>query len=87
MRREKMMVALLLLLGVTSLDAGHFCWKIKESDMRHYCEAVAEGKKSCWKIKNSDEKNYCEAIAEGKKSCWRIADPDKKNLCEALTSR
>jgi len=77
----------LLATAATTLTAGRYCWKIQEDDLRHYCEAVAEGKKSCWKIKNADEKHYCEAVAEGKRSCWKIANSDKKNLCEALTNR
>jgi len=84
----KLSMVLFLLFGTTAtVSAGHYCWKIKEDDLRHYCEAKAEGKKSCWKIKNSDEKHFCEAVAEGKRSCWKIADSDRKNLCEALTER
>jgi hypothetical protein len=82
-RRRGWRIAMLIVYTAT-LSAGNHCWKIKEADMRHYCEAKAEHKKSCWKIKNSDEKYFCEAVAEHKKSCWRIADQDKQNLCKAL---
>ena len=68
----------------TALFAGAYCWKIKEDDLRHYCEAKAEGQNSCWKIKNSDMRAFCESVAEDKKNCWKIKDSDQKNLCEAL---
>ena len=68
----------------TTLVAGSYCWKIKENDMRHYCEAKAEGKKSCWKIKNLDKRAFCESVVEGKHNCWKIKNLDEKNLCEAL---
>ena len=81
----KSLIVLWLLFGIgTMLAAGGYCWKIKEMDMRYYCEAKAEGKKSCWKIKNEDKRAFCESVAEGKRNCWKIHNADEKNLCEAL---
>ncbi len=81
----KILMILWLVLGInTMLTASSSCWKIKENDMRYYCEAKAEGKKSCWKIKNMDKKAFCESVAEGKNNCWKIQNVDEKNLCEAL---
>lgn len=81
----KVLTALWLLFGIgTALVAGSYCWKIKENDMRHYCEAKAEGKKSCWKIQNADKRAFCESVAEGKRNCWKINNADEKNLCDAL---
>ena len=81
----KTLIILWLTFGIsTMLAAGNYCWKIKENDMRHYCEAKAEGKKSCWKIKNEDKRAFCESIVEHKRNCWKIKNLDEKNLCEAL---
>ena len=81
----KTLIAVGLIFSIgTTLAAGSYCWKIKENDMRHYCEAKAEGKKSCWKIKNMDKRAFCESVVEGKQNCWKIKNFDEKNLCEAL---
>ena len=82
---KKTILLTVLFAAISPLSAGKYCWKIQESDMRHYCEAVAEHKNSCWKIKNMDMRYYCEALAEHKKSCWKIKNSDRKNLCEAMT--
>jgi len=75
---------LILAIG-TTLFAGNYCWKIQEDDLRHYCEAKAEGKKSCWKIQNRDKRAFCESVVEHKRHCWKIKSADQKYLCEALT--
>jgi hypothetical protein len=74
-------VILVVLVGNWLL--GAHCWKIRNEDRKHLCEAKFEHKKSCWQIKNSDTRAYCEATAEGKRSCWKIKENDLKAMCEA----
>ena len=75
-----------MIIPTLMIEAG-VCWKIKDNDLRRYCESVVEGKKNCWLIKDTDKKNYCEAIAYHKKTCWKIKENDRREFCKVLTGQ
>ena len=84
-KKMKRLIFITIILTVI-IEAG-VCWKIKNIDLRRYCESTVEGKKNCWMIKEADSKYYCEAIAYSKKTCWKIKEDDKREFCKAITGQ
>lgn len=79
------MRALIILLALAPAVAAGNCMSIKDPDMRNYCKATEEGKKSyCYSIKDPDYKNLCKAKVNNLlSSCYAIRNENLRNLCKA----
>jgi len=79
------MKTIIVLLIAISLQAS--CYKIKDTNLKYHCQAVAEGKHTCHKITSKDARYNCQAQAYGDNVCYRIQNTDSREYCKALTGR
>jgi len=82
----KFVVGLILMVIPFLVSAGPSdCYRIKNSDQRAYCLAVAQAQKSrCHSIMDRDSRNQCLAeVGRQKSRCHSIKDKDARSACLA----